>query len=65
MFLAHSAGAVESADCISAKDEERPLEFPLFDYKPSDAVGLVFELWGKWTTSSLPLFTGPFRFFEF
>ena len=38
-----------------------PNEFPVYDTKQSNGVAPVMqELWGMWSTPSLPLLPGPF-----
>ena len=50
------ARAVEYADCRGV----RPLnECPGYDTKPSDGEAPGLELWGMWTTPSLPLVPSP------
>ena len=40
----------------------RPLnECPRYDIKPSASETPVLELWGMWSTPSLPLLPGPLR----
>ena len=41
-------------------DKTAPNEFPAYDTKQSDDETPVLELWGMWSTPSLPLLTGPF-----
>ena len=54
--LAQSAWAVEYTDCISAEELDPTNECPGYDTKPSDdEVPVMLELWGMWSTPSLPL----------
>ena len=59
--FAQSAGAVEYTDCTSAEGQDpTPNECPGYDTKQSDGeVPAVLELWGMWSTPSLPLLPGP------
>ena len=59
-YLAQSAGAVEYTDCTSAEGYDTPNECPGYDTKQSDGeVPAVLELWGMWSTPSLPSLPGP------
>ena len=53
--MAQSAVAVEYTDCISAEGYDSLDECPGNDMKHSDGV----EIWGMWSTPSLPLLSGP------
>ena len=44
--------AVEYIDCISAKG-------PDYDIKQSDCEDPALEIWGMWSTPSLPFLPGP------
>ena len=47
--------AVEYSDRISVEGKDPPLNVDLaYDNKPSDDEALVLDLWGMWSTSSLP-----------
>ena len=60
MTLAHSAGAVEYTDCITAVGYNSPNECPVYDTKQSDGeVPLMLEQWGMWSTPPLPFLPGP------
>ena len=51
--IAQSAGTVEYTD-------PTPNEYPEYDTKQSDGeVPVMLELWGMWSTPSLPLLPGP------
>ena len=52
-------GAVEYTDCISSEGKEPPKECPGYDTKPSDGEATTRDLWGTWSTPSLPLLQGP------
>ena len=57
--LARSAGAAEYTICISAVRKDSSNECPGYDTKQSDGeFPVMLELWGMWSTSSLPLLTG-------
>ena len=60
-YFAQSAGAIEYTDCFSAEGvRSPPNECPGYDTKQSDGeVPAVLELWGMWSTPSLPLLPGP------
>ena len=59
-FISQSAGAVEYTDGTSAEGKDPPNECPGYDTKQSDGeVPAVLELWGMWSTPSLPLLPGP------
>ena len=54
------AGAPEYTDCISAKVWDSPNECPGYDTKQSDGeASVILELWGIWSTLSLPSVLGP------
>ena len=59
--FAQSAGAVEYTDCFSAEGQDSPPnECPIYDNKQSDGeVPVMLELWGMWSTPSLPSHPGP------
>ena len=58
-FIAQSAGAVEYTDSTSAEPPPTN-ECHGYDTKQSDGeVPAVLELWGMWSTPSLPSFPGP------
>ena len=58
MYLAQLAGAVEYTDCFSAAHHEHPG----YDTKQSDGeVPVMLDLWGMWSTSSLPSLPVPLR----
>ena len=51
---------MEDTDCISADMKDSPNEYPGYDTKQSDGGALeMLELWGIWSTPSLPLLPGP------
>ena len=54
------AGATEYADCISSEGVRPPTnECPNNDTKQSDGKApVMLELWGMWSTPSLPSFPG-------
>ena len=56
-----SAGAVEYTDCTSAEQyDPLPIECPVYDDKHSDGeVPAMLEVWGIWSTPSLPSLPGP------
>ena len=59
------AGAIEYTNCFSAEWYNHPSpprhECPGYDTKQSDGeVPAMLELWGMWSTPSLPLLPGPF-----
>ena len=55
--MAHSAGAVEYTDCISADSAN---ECSVYDAKQSDGEAPVtLELWGMKSTPSFPSLPGP------
>ena len=57
---AQSAGAVEYTDCISTVGKDSSKECPRYDTKQSDGeVPVMLELWGIWSTPSLPLLPDP------
>ena len=61
-ILAQLTRAVEYTDCIFAVGYEPllPNEHPVYDTKQSDdKVPVILELWGMWSTSSLPSLPGP------
>ena len=59
-FFARSTGAVEYTDCPSARGGTLPNECPVYDTKQSDGeVPGMLELWGIWSTSSLPFLPSP------
>ena len=54
--IAKSAGAVEYTECTS----ESPVSALIYDTKQSDGeVPVMLGTWGEWSTSSLPLLSGP------
>ena len=58
--LAQFAEAEEYTKCIPA--EVKTLQYPKckgYETEPSDGKALVMELWGIWSTLSLPLLLGP------
>ena len=55
----HSAEAVEYTNCISAEEQDSPNECPGYDIKPSDGEAPALDIWGMWSTPSLPLLPGP------
>ena len=56
--IAQSAGAVEYTDVQRVRPP--PNECPVYDTKQSDGeVPVMLELWGIWSTPSLPLSPGP------
>ena len=59
--IALSAGAVEYTDCFSTERLEPHLNECLgYDTKQSDGeIPVMLELWGKWSTTSLPSLPGP------
>ena len=59
--FAQSAGAIEYTDCTSAEGKTPPPnECPGYDTKQSDGeVPAMLELWGMWSTPSLPSLPGP------
>ena len=58
--LVESAGAAEYTNCISAEGVRLPNECPGYDTKQSDAEdSVMLDLWGMWSTPSLPLLPGP------
>ena len=58
--MAQSAGAAKYTDCISAEGYDSPNECPGYDTKQFDGeVPVTPELWGMWSTPSLPLLPGP------
>ena len=61
--VAKSAGAVEYTDCFTAEGQDpppAPNESPGYDTKQFDGeVPVMLELWGMWSTPSLPLLPGP------
>ena len=61
-MIAQSPGAVEYTDCFSAEEvNPHPNECPGYDNKQSDGeYAVMLELWGIWSTPSLPLLPGPF-----
>ena len=59
-WLAQLAGAVEYTDCFSIEGLDHPNEYPAYDTKQSDSeVPVMMELWGMWSTPSLPSLPGP------
>ena len=59
MNIAQLARAVEYTNCTSAEGEDPPPESPGYDTKQSDGeVPVMQELWGMWSTLSLPLLPG-------
>ena len=60
-LFSQSAGAVEFSDYNSAEEyDPPPNECPAYDTKQSDReIPVMLELWGMWSTPSLPLFPGP------
>ena len=60
MCIAQLAGAVEYIDCTSAERKTPPNESPGNNTKQSHCeVPVMQELWGTWSTPSLPLLPGP------
>ena len=60
MSPAHSPGAIEYNDCISAEKEEPYNEYPGYDTKHSNSGALVMHgIWEIWCTNSLPSLPGP------
>ena len=57
LLSAQSTGAVEYSDCISAERKDTHNKYP--DMKQSDGEASVLELWGMWSSPSLPLLPGP------
>ena len=60
--IAWLAGAVEYTNCFSEKGSKTPpsIERPGYDTKQSDGeVPVMLELWGMWSTPSLPSLPGP------
>ena len=57
--MAHSAGALEYTDCISAEGLGTPNECSGYDTELSNGKAPVLELWGIWSSLSLPLLSGP------
>ena len=57
---AQSAGVVEYTNCIAVERlDPTPNECPGYDTKQSDGEALLMlELWGMYSTSSLPSFLG-------
>ena len=59
-IIAHSAGAVEFTDYLSAGGYLRPKECPRYDTKLSDSeVPIMLELSGMWSTPSMSPLSGP------
>ena len=60
MAPAQFAGAVEYTDYL-CKEVDLPLlnEYPGYNTKQCDGEAPVLNLWGMWSTLSLPLFSGP------
>ena len=59
LYVAQFAGAVEYIDCISAEGQDSLNECPEDDIKQSDSEApVMLELWGKWSTPTLPSLTG-------
>ena len=60
LCIAQLAGAVEYTDCFSAEGLDPLYECAGYDCKQSDGeVPVMQELWGMWSTPSLPLLPGP------
>ena len=61
MITTQSAGAVEFIDCISLQRSKilPPNKCPGYDIKQSDGEAPALEIWGMWSTLSLPLLPGP------
>ena len=60
-YLAQSTEIVENTDYISVGDKTPPLTSVLmYDTKPSHGDAPILELWGMWSTPSLPLLPGSF-----
>ena len=58
-MTAQSVGAVEYTDCISAEGYPHHNECPVYDTKQSDGgIPVMLELWGMWSTLSLPSLPG-------
>ena len=54
-LVAQSAGPAEFTDCFSAEWWGSPNEFPGYNIRQSECDPLVtLELWGMWSTPSLP-----------
>ena len=55
------AGAVAYINCISAeaKPPHSSYECAGYDTKQSDCKASALEIWGMWSTPSLPLLQGP------
>ena len=57
VYVAKLAGIVEYTDCTSADPANKCLGY---DIKQSDGeVPVMLELWGMWSTPSLPSLPGP------
>ena len=58
--MAQLAGAVEYSDWISAEGQNSSNVCLGYDTKQSDGdAPVMLELWGMWSTPSLPLLLGP------
>ena len=58
--MALLAGAAEYTDYISAEGYHFLNEYPGYDTKqPDGEASVMLELWGMWSTPSLPLLPGP------
>ena len=58
---AHLPGVAEYTDCISAEGKTTSQPVSWYETKQSDDAASVFELWGMWSTPSLPLLPGPLK----
>ena len=59
--MAHSVGAAEYTNCISAEEWDFSNECPVYDTKQFDGEApVMLQLWGMWSTASLPSLPGPF-----
>ena len=59
-LFVHLVVAVEYTDCISAEELDSPNKCPGCDTKQSNGkAAVMLELWGMWSTPSLPSLLGP------
>ena len=45
--------------CYKTKPNQTPNDWSWYDIKKSDGETLALEIWGMWSTHSLPLLPGP------
>ena len=54
-----SPGALNYTNSISAEQKPSPNKCPGYDNKQSDGMVLALDIWGMWSTPSLPLLPDP------